>query len=400
MGFHEEFSEDLISSGRKGRPKVAIFVSPAQVEQVRACAGALSRFQSDVHPYVSGVPISAELLGDAGVAIVEVRAERASSVDDIVALVRQRPELPIIAAVDAPEMPVVRKLLREGVADVVSLPLVGDELAQAVSEAFKRKARLTQDVRLAPLVAVMGATGGCGSTTLATHLAHALTELGKPARKVVLVDADLQCGSVAAYLDVNRGGSLLDLAAASSRLDDELLRQLAIETSDGLAVLSASRQIEPLDSVDGNQLFDAVDKLRQSFDLVVVDLPRAWMNWSASLAHAANCFLLVTELGLTGFRQTRRTLDLLDVLGVARDRIGVIANKVRKRPFRPVVLGDLERISGCEALGVLPDVDDALVRAQDQGVLLDAVQRKNPYSKAVEALAGEVDAMISRSDAP
>lgn len=390
MGYDDGFMGRERSGINSAAPAVGVFVDGLHARQLGMDARNLVKVMLAIRPIDEDKPIPASELVAVSVAVVQVNPVNSRSVDRLVELARSRPDLPVIAAITAPEMGLVRTLVREGVADVISLPIDPEDLAQVTLDALARRAAVARPVKLAPLIGVVRTNGGCGATTVATHLAAALANHEEGQRKVVLGDGDLQFGSIAAYLDANRSGSLFDLAAASGRLDAELLRTIAPETEHGLSVITAPAQIEPMDDTKGNAIFEALDVLRQHYDAVVVDFPTAWTNWSASLAYSATMMLVVSEVSLSSFRQARRCLELFDTLHIPRDRIEVVANKVERRAFRPLAIGDMARVLGKEPIAVLPDEEETLRRAQDQGVLADAIARKNPFSKAIGQLADDI----------
>lgn len=397
MGFDGKFTTESTTGMMTGAPAVAIVASARHAGQIARETQSVLRLLVSVHPVAAEGSVPEALLDGASAIVIEVDRDESRSLDRLSSLVRSRPDIPVIAALVEPDMRLVRTLVREGVADVISLPLDADELTQSVFDVLARRAAAARTPRLAPLVGVVGTAGGAGATTFACHLAAAIGRTaghGGDRRSVIAVDGDLQCGSLAAYLDVTRSGSLLDMAQAAARLDAELLHSIATETSEGIAVLGAARQIDPLESMDGNALYDAMGQLRRRYDAVVMDFPPCWSNWSASLAHSATQMLVVTEVSLGGLRLARRIIDLFQTLGIPDSRVAIVASKVERRAFRPIALGDLTRVTGKEPIAILPDESDLLHRAQEHGVLAEGVARKNPYSRAVATLAETLEGVL------
>lgn len=384
-------------------PAVGVLVSPDHARQLAARLGPSPRIEVRPMPLALAAAIPPEALHGLAAAVVEVEPGERKSIDRLVRLAREGARdgasVPVIAAVASADMALVRTLLREGIADVIGLPLDPDELATAVLEAQARRATALQPVALAPLVCVARSSGGCGATTVATHLASALAGRDWNGKRAVLGDLDLQFGSVANYLDVARSGSIAELMAAGDRVDAFLLGSLAGETGDGLAVIGAPTQIEPLDAVNIDALLSVVEHMRRHYGLVVLDLPPGWTNWSASLAATASLILIVTEPALSSLRQARRTLELCDALGIASERVAVVANKVEHRMFRPITARDIGETLGREVLAALPDMGEALARAQDQGQLIGATQRRNPFTAAVAKLADAVATILEKGAA-
>ena len=399
MGFDDRIDTGSFAAMTGSGPAVGVLVSPEQAARLAERLGPAPRVDLRVTPLPPAMAIPPDALHGLAAAVVEVEPGERKSVERLVRLAREGGGVPVIAAVASADMALVRTLLREGIADVIGLPLDPDELAGAVLEAQARRATALQPVALAPLVCVARSSGGCGATTVATHLASALAGRDWDGKRAVLGDLDLQFGSVAAYLDVHRSGSVAELMAAGNRIDSFLLTSLAGDTSAGLSVIAAPEQIEPLDAVNVDALLAAVEQMRRHYGLVVIDLPPGWTNWSASLAATASLILIIAEPSLSSLRQARRTLELCDALGIAPERVAVVANKVENKMFRPITAKDVGETLGREVLAALPDMGEAMARAQDQGQLIGATQRRDPFTAAVAKLADAVTSILQQGAA-
>jgi pilus assembly protein CpaE len=91
-------------------------------------------------------------------------------------------------------------------------------------------------VSAGPVVAVVGAGGGCGATTLACGLALAWARAGRP---VCLLELDLERGDLAGGLGLTPERSLADLTAVAGEIGPEHVRRAAHPHPSGLAVLFA-----------------------------------------------------------------------------------------------------------------------------------------------------------------
>lgn len=389
MEYSDQPDPDKIAPG-SGLPPVGVFVSARQAQALQEQADAATRILMLIRAVEAGEAVPFDKLGGLAVAVLEVDPADRRSVDRLSQLTRSRPSFPVIAAIASPDMALVKTLVREGVADVVSLPLSVPELTQACLDAVARQAQPTAEIQLAPLIGVVRSNGGCGATTVATHLGTELAAQLAGATKVVLADLDLQYGSVAAYLGASRGGALPDLISSQERVDEEMLRVLAPEGPGGLAVLCAPDAIPSSDSISLDGLLRAVEALRKIYGLVVIDFPPNWSNWSASVAFSANLLLVVTELSLGSIRSAKRCIDLFDVIGIDRAKVQIVANKVEKKLFKPIDVSDLSGTLGRKIAAVLPKDTADLSRAQDQGLPVGLAAKRNAFATAVTGLAQSV----------
>lgn len=327
------------------------------------------------------LPVDAEIpaaaLASASILVLEVSPGHSASLERLSAVRDLYPKLPVIAAVRDANLPLVRTLLKQGVRDVVGLPLQHAELVEMLKEiSAELQADLTSDVAQGQLVTIMKSIGGVGATTIATHLANELAARNT-GRGVCVLDLDLQFGDAASYLGLSNQLSIADLLEAGSRIDGELLRSVVTTTPQGLNVIAAPADMMPIEAVNADQILRIIDLARQEFDFVVIDLPTNWTNWALSLVARSTAIFLIVELSVASLRQAKRQLQLLDNQGIRGDHINIVANRVEKRLFRTI---DLE--SAAQALGHPVELsihnDYPLVRAaHDQGVLIQQIRAKS-----------------------
>lgn len=343
-------------------------------------------------------PIPAALFRNAALGIIEVDPDDRRSLERISEVRKQNPGLDLVAAIDDASVSLVRTLLREGISDVVALPFDPSEIVQVMLDVSARRGKeVTVETTLAPVTVVARSIGGCGATSLATHLAADLATHDDTGRGTLIVDLDIQLGAVADYLGVRPRGTISDLLTGESRLDEELVRSVATDAGGGLWVVAAPQTIVPLESIDTDVLLRLLTFLRSQYSHVVLDLPANWTNWALSAALAADTILLVVELSVSSLRQAKRRLELFDSVGIDRSRIKIVVNRVERRLFRSINLDDVATTLGHPVLGSL-SLDAPLVStAQNQGVLVGQVQRKSRYLADVAQLSAQLRDIVARN---
>jgi pilus assembly protein CpaE len=321
--------------------------------------------------------IPAHMLAAASMLVLEVSPGYPASLERLAAVRDLYPQLPVIAAVRDANLPLVRTLLKQGVRDVVGLPLPHAELVEILKEiSAELQAESSSDVKQGQLVTIMKSIGGVGATTVATHLASELAARNT-GRGVCVFDLDLQFGDAASYLGLSNQLSIADLLEAGSRIDGDLLRSVVSTTPQGLNVIAAPADMMPIEAVNADQILRIIDLARQEYDYVIIDLPTNWTNWALSLVARSSAIFLIVELSVASLRQAKRQLQLLSNQGIGGDHINIVANRVEKRMFRTI---DLD--SAAQALGHPVELsihnDYPLVRAaHDQGVLIQQIRAKS-----------------------
>lgn len=342
------------------------------------------------HALEPSAAIPDHLIDTQRVVVIEADPSNANSLSRVQELRESHPELKLIVAIAKANIALVRTLVRQGVFDVTELPFNPDELSSQILDASSADAETLDLGQLAPLYLVAGSTGGVGATGAITHLAAALSEAGKGKLRVCLADLDLQSGEVAAYSGVASPVTISALIEAGDRIDDDLVSSALIETRHGFSIVAAPEAVLPLDIVDSDQVERIISVLRRKFDIVLVDLPAAWTNWSLSLATSASGILLVVDSSISSLKQARRRVDLLESIGIDREAIQIIANRTERRLFRTVGTDDIAHALRAEVIASLSDEGPALRAAQDQGALLQETAGRNAYVKAMAGLAAHL----------
>lgn len=394
MGTHDKLSAAQWSGLRIMGREIGVFAAPAQAVTISAARWPLIDLPMVVHAISQWEAIPPMMLANKALAIIEVDPSDPRSLTRLVEAIRTGGGIPVIAALDRAELALVRTLLREGVCDVVTLPFDPEELTQVALEALARDSARTPAGRISPMIAVVRSNGGCGATTVATHLASALGKSGNHGEPLLL-DLDMQFGVAAQYLGVEGRGSILDLLNAVGRLDDALLTSAANDLGN-FSIIAAPGAMMPVEHVEIDALLRSLQGVRAHYGCTVLDLPASWTNWSLSAASSADLILLVAELSVNSLRQSRRCIDLFDSIGIDSDRVKIVVNRSEKRLFKPISVDDVAETLGRQVIGTLANDPATLLTAQERGILADQVTKKNRFSKDMDLLSEAVSVLLPR----
>lgn len=367
---------------------VLILAAEAEIAQLRAADAHGLFAQVRCHAARPDEPVQRDMLDAASLVVLEVDPLIPASLDRVRNIRASHPSLPLIAAIRGADVATIRTLVRQGVADVAQLPFLPGELASQIRDAGTRLEPVQGKAQLAPLYCVAGGTGGCGTTTVITHMAALLASVH--GLRVCVLDLDLQSGEVAYYVGQHPRVTVESLVHAGERIDAQFLQSALTDSGHGFSVIAAPERVTPLDEFEVDELLEIVSILRQQFDLVIVDLPSDWTNWSLSVASAASELIVVTELSVACLRQTKRRLELFESIGIDPDSVRLVANRVEHRMFNAIGLEDAERALGHPFVAALSDEGDAMGSAQDEGRLLFDLRRKTRFETELEALVSKL----------
>ena len=344
-------------------------------------------------------PLPVKELSFATMVVIEVDPSSHNSLERVDRLRSEMPSVPVIAGLANVDIATSRQLLRRGVSDIVALPIALDELVTAISDTAEQIAtELGDEVELAPFIAVLKSIGGAGSTTVATHLAAQMAaDMGEGCRACV-IDLDLQAGDVSSFMGCSPRQDLTELMEAGNRLDEELLRDVACDSGEGVDVIAAPTEIVPIEALEFEQLMRIVTMARKYYDVVIVDLPTSFTNWSLSTVFAADQTLIVGNLTIPSLRHAKRQIDFLISMGIQRGQIQVVLNRVEKRLFKTIDANDAAKALKHPVLATIYNDYNLLRTAQDQGELAGSVQPRSKFSKDIVNLAHVVWDRLEESD--
>jgi pilus assembly protein CpaE len=256
--------------------------------------------------------------------------------DDIVVLGRlavegSRRNIPVVATAGDLSPAIMRRLLRQGVADFIAQPIDRAEVLE-VLRGLGRKRHQEQASQPARgrLFTFSRASGGAGATTLAVNVAHALARSHRHSQdKVCLIDLDLHFGTVALQLDLLPTAGLIDIVRVPDRLDAALFASSLVEHRSGLRVLTAPSTAMPLDALKPDMVAALLEMARAEFDYVIVDLPIALTNWTETVLGRSDLVYLVTQLNVPAVRQLRRLLDITEEVGLYNLPVQLVLNRAQ-----------------------------------------------------------------------
>jgi pilus assembly protein CpaE len=323
-----------------------------------------------------------------GIAPIELARELAASYPDVGVV--------LIAAEVSPDL--LRAAMQAGVRDVLSLPLSLEQLEASVragamwSRALRDRVageEAAAGVLGGQLVAVAGAKGGVGTTTIALHLALAAAR-GAPGRPVCVVDFDLQKGDFRTLLDTPYRRSVVDLVDVAGELSVRHLQETLYTHPLGVRVLLAPDEGERAEEVDASVARSVLAAVKSRHALTVVDLGAAVTEASAIGAEIATKVLVVTTPDVLALRGVRRLRDLWTRLQVREsdEDVFVILNRASRRlEIQP----DLARkvVGGRMADTTIPADFSSLEAAVNTGA--PARLEEGKLRGAIEGLAQELD---------
>jgi pilus assembly protein CpaE len=280
-----------------------------------------------------------------------------------------------------------RELTSRGVSDYIVAPINILGLITHISHLYNGPSAEV----LGRTIAVVGAKGGVGASTIAHNLAWSISRLLE--YQTVIVDLDLPFGTAGLDFNQDPPQGVADAVFAPERLDANFVDRLLSKCSDTLSILAAPATIDRLYDLP-EQAFDAtLDILRGTVPCTVLDVPHQWSAWTKRVLIAADQVVIVASPDLANLRNTKTIIDTLRASRVNDHPPRVVLNMVGV-PRRPEIsLSEFAKAIELEPFGVIPFEPKLFGTAANNGQMLAEVEAG---SKIVETLDDVGRALMGR----
>jgi len=288
-----------------------------------------------------------------------------------------------------------RELVRRGVSDYLIAPVDALGLIRAVSGLFS-----APDVKpVGRTIAVIGAKGGVGASTIAHNIAWAL------ARDLrldsVVADLDLAFGT--AGLDYNQDPSqgIADAVLSPERIDTAFIDRLLSKCTDHLSLLAAPATLDRVYDFDADAFESTFDVLRATVPCIVLDVPHMWTAWTKRTLVGADEILIVAVPDLANLRNAKNMLDLLRAGRPNDHRPHYCLNQVGI-PKRPEIKpADFAKALEAEPAAVIAFEPQVFGTAANNGQMIAEVaaghRAAQTFRQLAQLLTGRTEAQRSRT---
>jgi pilus assembly protein CpaE len=288
-----------------------------------------------------------------------------------------------------------REMVKRGVSDYVIAPVGPIDIIRTVSGLF-----YALDAKpVGRTLAVVGAKGGVGSSTVAHNIAWAI------ARDVhldaVVADLDLPFGTAGLDFNQDPPQGIADAVMSPDRIDTAFVDRLLSKCTDHLSLLAAPATLDKVYDF-GAEAFDSIfDVLRSTVPCIVLDVPHVWTGWARRILIGADDILIVAEPDLANLRNTKNLVDLLRASRPNDNRPYYCLNQVGM-PKRPEIKpADFAKALEFEPVASIP-FDPALFgTAANNGQMVAEVsaghRATDTFRQLAQTLTGRTETKRARS---
>lgn len=319
------------------------------------------------------------------IALVALDQDHDKAIRLVTQLRQTSPTCSILAVSSSTDGALILKAMRAGAREFLTQPVRVDDLLGALERiASERFGPGESRSRGSLVLAVAGASGGVGSTSLAVNIGCALAK--DPARTVVLVDLDLSLGDADVFLDTIPDYTLLDVAQNVTRLDFTLLKRSLTKHSSGMFLLPRPIQLQDSSFITRDDLQRVIGLLKATFTHVVLDLSKSFNSIDLLTLEMADRILLVVQLDLPTLRNVVRLMAWLGDMEGMVDKVRVIVNRVGLDSGQ-ISLKKAQETIGRDIFWQVPNDYRTMVECRNNGVPLVDHAPKAKITHSIQGLA-------------
>ncbi len=327
--------------------------------------------------------VVAQTTPDIGLVCIDTDPEKALEL--VAQLGEASPACAVLVVSSSSDGNLILQALRAGAKEFLTRPVRIEDLLGALGRISERRTgNGSGRPRGSQVIAVAGATGGVGTTSVAVNLGCALA--AHEMNSVALIDLDLCLGDADVFLDTIPDYTLVDVAQNVTRLDFTLLKRSLTKHSSGLYLLPRPVQIEDVRLIGAEDLQRVIGLLKATFTHLVLDLSKSFSNIDMMALEMANHILLVTQLDLPCLRNVVRLMMSFGEMDNMAGKVRIVVNRAGLEQGQ-ITLKKAEETIGKEIFWQLPNDYRTMVEVRNNGVPLLEQAPKTAITQSVVGLA-------------
>ena len=219
------------------------------------------------------------------------------------------------------------RAMRSGCTEYMTKPVSVTSLSACLGRFHERMAvSPSAHNSVGRVIALFGAKGGVGTTTLAVHLGtHLVRQHGK---RTLLIDHKHQLGHVALYLGLKDTLYHFDeLLRNADRLDTELLNGFVIRHISGLEVIASPEISTGHHESKRDEIERVMDFLRREYDYILIDSSVGYQDSKLSILDQADEVYLVSTPDVAALRDLARLVEHMSLTDAAAGKLRLVVNR-------------------------------------------------------------------------
>jgi len=288
-----------------------------------------------------------------------------------------------------------RELTKRGISDYLISPVGTLDVVRAVCGLFSQ-----QDAKpVGRVIAVVGAKGGVGASTVAHNIAFAIAR--DLSLSSVVTDLDLAFGTAGLDFNQDPPQGIADAVFSPDRIDVNFVDRLLSKCTDHLSLLAAPATLDRVYDFNAEAFDGVFDALRASIPCIVLDVPHQWSAWTKRVLISADEILVVAGPDLANLRNAKNLVDMLKSARPNDHRPYYCLNQIGV-PKRPeITVGDFAKALEDDPLAAIPFEPQLFGTAANNGQMIAEISSAHKtaemFRQLAQILTGRAEVKRSRS---
>ena len=273
-----------------------------------------------------------------------------------------------------------RELVRRGVSDYLIAPVGALQVVRSVCGLFS-----APDAKpVGRVIAVVGAKGGVGASTVAHNVAFSIARDLK--LDSVVSDLDLAFGTAGLDFNQDPPQGIAEAVFSPDRIDTAFVDRLLAKCTDHLSLLAAPATLDRVYDFTADAFESIFDSLRATVPCAVLDVPHQWVGWTKQTLIAADDILIVAAPDLANLRNAKNIYDFLKASRPNDHRPLYCLNQVGV-PKRPEIkAADFAKALEAEPIAVIPFEPQLFGAAANNGQMIAEISANHRTAEMFRAL--------------
>ncbi|MBP01663.1 MAG: hypothetical protein CMM25_02475 [Rhodospirillaceae bacterium] len=274
-----------------------------------------------------------------------------------------------------------RKLRALGINEYLFMPKTADDLINEIEGLFLNFEKSSQ----AEYIGVLGSRGGVGASTLSTNIAYALSQI--PNTEVIIVDLDINYGTIALSLNLTPHQSIMDLLEDTGRLDELLLERVMLQHGEQLSIIPAPIAATQNFSLTGQSIEQLLGLIGSMADYIILDLPHGTPDWQTTIFSKLDQVILMVYPDLANLRDAKKVFDQIDGHTNMGPSFNFVLNKVGLSASSELPAKEFETVLNLKPIQSVPFDPKLFGKSLNNGAPIVATDKGSKASGSIIKIA-------------
>ena len=274
-----------------------------------------------------------------------------------------------------------REITRRGVSEYLIAPVSPLGVVRAICALFSAP----DATPVGRIIAVVGAKGGVGASTIAHNVAFSIAHDLK--LDAVVSDLDLAFGTAGLDFNQDPAQGIAEAVFSPDRVDNAFVDRLLSKCTDHLSLLAAPATLDRVYDFGADAFESIFNSLRATVPCSVLDVPHQWTGWSKQTLIGADEILIVATPDLANLRNAKNIYDFLKASRPNDHRPLYCLNQVGV-PKRPEIkVKDFAKALEDEPVATIPFEPKVFGAAANNGQMIAEISKNHRAAEMFRDLA-------------